>query len=187
MTPTTTPGLQQERDGVIRSSDLFDGYQRHDRWREKERDEWLTPPEIIKALGKFDLDPSAPRVRPWPMAREHYTVEDSGLLKPWRGRVWLNPPYGLVIGKWMARMAEHKNGVALIFARTESEYWHEHVWPNADALLFLRGRLKFYNVNGTQPENTGPAPSVLVAYGRANVEALKTCGLAGALAYPSNQ
>jgi hypothetical protein len=120
------------------------------------------------------------------MAKMHYTIDDNGLLKPWQGRVWLNPPYGLVIGKWMARMAEHKNGVALIFARTESEYWHKYVWPYASACLWLRTRLIFCDVKGKYASNRAPAPSVLVAYGKTNVTALETCGLTGALSYPSN-
>ena len=55
-------------------------------------DEWLTPPDIIRALGPFDLDPCSPGVRPWDMATKHYTVADDGLYRPWVGRVWLNPP-----------------------------------------------------------------------------------------------
>ena len=81
------------------------------------KDEWLTPPEIIHALGCFDLDPCAPVVRPWPTATRHYTIEDNGLVQPWDGRIWCNPPYGTETGRWLARMAEHGNGIALIFAR----------------------------------------------------------------------
>lgn len=51
-------------------------------------DEWLTPPEIIKALGTFDLDPCSPIHRPWPTATNHYTVENDGFNLPWYGRVW---------------------------------------------------------------------------------------------------
>lgn len=51
------------------------------------KDEWLTPPEIIRALGSFDLDPCAPVKRPWEMAANHFTVLDNGLNKPWQGRV----------------------------------------------------------------------------------------------------
>ena len=59
-------------------------------------DVWLTPPNILEALGgadSFDLDPCAPLNRPWDMARNHYTIDDDGLARPWSGRVWLNPPY----------------------------------------------------------------------------------------------
>ena len=49
-------------------------------------DEWLTPQNILSALGPFDLDPCAPINRPWDMAARHYTVADDGLSKPWAGR-----------------------------------------------------------------------------------------------------
>jgi hypothetical protein len=144
-------------------------------------DEWLTPPAILKALGRFDLDPCAPVNRPWDMADEHYTVEDNGLIKPWFGRIWLNPPYGPppIVGPWLARMAQHRKGTALIFARTETELFFEHVWDTATAVLFIRGRLYFHYVDGTRaPANSG-APSVLIAYGGADAETLRTCGIAG--------
>jgi len=50
-----------------------------------EKDEWLTPPHILDALGDFDLDPCAPVCRPWSTARNHYTIEDNGMLSPWAG------------------------------------------------------------------------------------------------------
>jgi hypothetical protein len=143
------------------------------------KDEWLTPPEIVKALGPFDLDPCAPIKRPWPTAANHYTIEDNGLIKPWHGRVWLNPPYGTETGKWMRRMKEHGNGIVLIFARTETQTFFECVWGVATACLWLKGRLTFYNVDGTKPKYSGGAPSVLIAYGQHNADRLRTCELAG--------
>lgn len=145
------------------------------------KDEWLTPPEIIKALGEFDLDPCAPHPsrRPWDTAKQHYSVEDSGLLSPWAGRVWCNPPYGLEAAHWLAKLAAHGNGIALIFARTETAMFFDHVWDKADALLFLRGRLHFHHVDGTRAAANAGAPSVLVAYGKSNAQVLASCGLPG--------
>lgn len=145
------------------------------------KDEWLTPPEIIKALGRFDLDPCAPsdERRPWDMAVQHYSAEQNGLALPWHGRVWCNPPYGLEAARWLEKLAEHGNGVALIFARTETAMFFDHVWGKAHALLFIRGRLHFHHVDGRRaPANSG-APSVLVAYGSNNVQALRDSGIAG--------
>lgn len=143
-------------------------------------DEWLTPPSILAALGRFDLDPCAPVVRPWPMADQHYTAHDNGLAQPWHGRVWLNPPYGLEAAHWLARLADHGAGIALIFARTETQMFFEHVWSKATALLFLRGRLHFHYVDGSRAKANGGAPSVLIAYGDDEAERLRTCGLDGA-------
>lgn len=152
----------------------------HDRDTDNGKEEWLTPPEIIRALGDFDLDPCSPVAakRPWPTARHHFTIEDNGLIRPWEGRVWCNPPYGPKTSEWLGRCAEHGNCVVLIFARTETRAFFDHVWPKADAVLFLRGRISFYHVTG-KPGGTAGAPSMLVAYGAANAHALKTCGLDG--------
>ena len=145
------------------------------------KDEWLTPPEIIKALGAFDLDPCAPsdERRPWDMASNHYSAEQNGLALPWHGRVWCNPPYGLEAARWLEKLAAHGNGIALIFARTETAMFFDHVWKKADALLFIRGRLHFHHVDGRRAAANSGAPSVLVAYGQNNVQALRESGIAG--------
>ena len=70
------------------------------------KDEWLTPPGVVKALGDFDLDPCSPINRPWPTAAKHYTALDNGLRQVWTGRVWCNPHNGGATGRWPARRAE---------------------------------------------------------------------------------
>ena len=142
-------------------------------------DEWLTPPEIIKALGEFDLDPCSPINRPWDTAKQHFTVEDDGYTKDWFGRVWCNPPYGKATEKWLLRLAAHGTGTALIFARTETKMFFNAVWSKASALLFFEGRLYFHHVDGTRAKANAGAPSVLVAYGQADAEVLKNCKLKG--------
>lgn len=142
------------------------------------KDEWLTPPEIISKLGPFDLDPCSPGTRaPWKTASNHYTVEDDGLSRHWFGRVWLNPPYGRETGTWLAKLAEHGNGIALTFARTETEMFFREVWSKANALVFIRGRLHFYHVDGRRAKANAGAPSILIAYGEENVEKLRSCGI----------
>lgn len=134
----------------------------------KNKEEWLTPPEIVKALGEFYLDPCAPckEKRPWETALHYYSLEDDGdgLSKPWAGRVWCNPPYGRETFKWLDKLSEHSHGgIALIFARTETIGFHKTVWEKADSVFFFKGRLKFYHVNGKQG-GTANAPSCLVSY-----------------------
>lgn len=145
------------------------------------KDEWLTPPEILHALGPFDIDPCSPVNRPWSTAAKHLTWKDNGLLVPWQGRVWCNPPYGREAGRWLARCAEHGNATALIFARTETSDWVDHVWQKADAILFLYGRLHFHHVDGTRAKCNAGAPSALVSYDAENTKALESCGLSGRL------
>lgn len=145
-------------------------------------DEWWTPREILAPLGAFDLDPCAPAADPGRTGcRSQFTKLDDGLSKQWSGRVWMNPPYSTA-GKWVEKLADHGDGIALVFARTETGWWHEHVWPEASALLFLRGRLSF--IRGDEAGQVGhnaAAPSVLIAYGEDNALALSRCGLDGAL------
>lgn len=135
-------------------------------------DEWLTPPDIIDILGEFDLDPCSPINRPWSTAKHHYTVTDNGLRQDWFGRVWLNPPFGSEAVKWLRRLAEHGNGIALIPARTETNMFYECIWNCADAVLFMRGRPHFHYVTGERARFNSGAPICLVAYGKNNIEAL---------------
>jgi len=143
------------------------------------KDEWLTPPEIIKSLGTFDIDPCSPIDRPWNTALYHMTIEDDGLKMYWYGRVWLNPPYGSQTGTWLNKLANHGNGIALIFARTETKMFFEQVWNKADAVLFLKGRLFFHHIDGSKSEHNAGAPSVLIAYGSGNAETLNSCDIEG--------
>lgn len=112
-----------------------------------------------------------PELRPWPTAKHHYSILENGLIRPWFGRVWCNPPYGSETHKWLGRCAGHKNATALIFARTETQQFFDSVWPKATAVCFIRGRICFYHVTG---EKGGPAgaPSMLVTWDDFNANRL---------------
>ena len=144
------------------------------------KDEWLTPPHVIEDLGPFDLDPCSPINRPWDTAKNHYTIEDDGLKQNWDGRVWLNPPYShSSMWNWFYKLARHKNGIALLFARTETSGFFDFIWDMAGALLFIKGRLYFHDVEGKRAKANSGGPSVLVAYGDENVLRLKYSTIAG--------
>jgi hypothetical protein len=68
--------------------------------------------------------------------------------------------------------------VALIFARTETKAFFDQVWDKATAILFIKGRLKFHKPNG-ELGGTAGSPSVLIAYGEADAEILKSCNING--------
>ena len=140
--------------------------------------EWLTPPQLVKQLGEFDLDSCCPIDAPFYHATNHYTIIDDGLSKEWKGRVYLNPPYGRGMELWLEKLKYHGNGIALIFARTETKCFFEHIWHDADAILFVKGRIKFYHVSGIQGGTPG-APSVFIAYGKENAIALQNSGIEG--------
>ena len=111
----------------------------HTRAVQGQTDCWLTPPEIIDALGPFDLDPCAAPGQPWTTAKHHYAPPQDGLQLPWFGRIWLNPPYGQQTGLWLDRLSRHGNGIALVFARTETAMFFEHVWGKVIGALVSGG------------------------------------------------
>jgi hypothetical protein len=128
-------------------------------------DEWITPKWVFEPLGEFDLDPCASPSQPWPIARESFALpERDGLNEPWFGRVWLNPPYGPRTGEWLSLLADHANGIALIFARTETRMFHRYVWEQASSVFFFWNRLTFHRPDGTQGRGNAGGPSCLVAY-----------------------
>lgn len=137
--------------------------------------EWYTPKWIFDALGmQFDLDPAAPPggVR-WIPAHNHYSMKENGLLQQWGVVVWLNPPYGKETSRWLVRMHTHRNGVALVFARTDCTWFHDYV-AKADAILFLKGRVKFVDSDNKTGNSGAGAGSMLVGWGDSAVAALST-------------
>ncbi|WIA96445.1 phage N-6-adenine-methyltransferase [Curtobacterium sp. MCBA15_004] len=141
---------------------------------------WLTPPDLVHALGPFDLDPcAAPSPRPWSTAARHIELPEDGLTAEWAGHVWLNPPYSHEAWRWLAKLADHGDGIALVFARTETAGFVAEVWGKATALLFLHGRLHFHHADGTRAAANSGAPSVLVAYGERAAQQLEQTALAG--------
>ena len=147
--------------------------------------EYYTPPEIVQALGEFDLDPCYPIIPlPWRTAKKVYTRENDGLKMPWEGRVWMNPPYGRELAAWINKLSLHGNGILLCFNRSETKAFHDYVYPFATSQLILKGRPNFYvrkdNDQSVErmPANSG-GPIVMFAYGENNSEALEKCGLPG--------
>ena len=142
-------------------------------------DVWLTPPNIIEALGPFDLDPCSCDPRPWDTAKRHVALPEDGLASEWVGRVWLNPPYSREAVKWLDKLADHGQGTALIFARTETAWFFSSVWGKATALLFIEGRLHFHRQDGSRAKAHAGAPSVLLAYGYDDAWKLMESGIGG--------
>lgn len=147
--------------------------------------EWYTPPHIFEALGiDFDLDPAAPPGGlAWIPAQHFLSEADDGLSSAWQGRVWLNPPYGRGVERWMRRLALHGSGMALVFARTDTRWWQEAI-ENASAVCFLAGRLRFVSAVG-EPAHSAPAPSALLAFGLTCAMALAEAELGSTLVVPS--
>lgn len=158
---------------------------------------WLTPPDLLKLLGKFDLDPCCPPFMPYETATRMlsnnsrakessnpkvFYVKDGCEAKHWKGRVFLNCPYSAKeCERWLNQFMEHGNGICLAASRTETEWFQTNVFRNSDAILFLRGRLHFHLPDGSRAKGNAGHGSVLVACGEANVALLKKLNDSGKL------
>ena len=127
--------------------------------------EWATPQNLFDELNdefNFTLDPCATDENA--KCSKYFTIEDDGLNKDWSNDVvFMNPPYGREIKKWIKKAYEESlNGatvVCLIPARTDTTYWHDFIFGKANDIRFLKGRLKFGN-----SKNSAPFPSAIVVY-----------------------
>lgn len=136
----------------------------------KESDKWYTPlfivNLIIEVLKAIDLDPCADKGKHI-SAQQHYTAADDGLLKPWHGRVFMNPPYSCP-GKWMAKLqAEIESGrvkeaIALVPAATDTN-WLRGVLAT-QTVCFWKGRIKFLDVE-YKPKLSARQCHVLIYWG----------------------
>ena len=140
--------------------------------------DWETPQDLFDKLDKvygFNLDPCATEDNA--KCDKFFTEETDGLKQNWLipswsyipdntvpGRVFVNPPYGREIGKWVKKAHEEfisGNAVLIVMllpARTDTAWFHDFIYGKAD-IKFLRGRLKFGDA-----KNSAPFPSMLVTY-----------------------
>lgn len=131
-----------------------------------ERDDWETPQALfdrLDAIHHFTLDPCSTDANA--KCAKHYTAADDGLSRSWEGEtVFCNPPYGRNIAAWVRKCADesrHATIVMLIPARTDTAYFHDHIYNKA-RIEFIRGRLKFER--GGVPMLSAPFPSMLVYF-----------------------
>lgn len=134
-----------------------------------ESDEWGTPPWLFdwcsEHWGDFDLDAAASDSSC--LHPNYYTAETDGLLQPWTGRVWCNPPYSKA-GEFAQRAAGHaqEGGHALLLlpARTDTHWFHDWVFGRAAHLVFLRGRIPFVDPKTGKERAGATFPSCLAWY-----------------------
>ena len=130
--------------------------------------EHYTPKKILAAviacLGNIDLDPCSDGGEPPNVpARQHFTEADDGLLQPWKGTVYMNPPYGQTIEKWVTKLCdEHEKGgvteaIALLPARPDTQ-WFCRLCDYV--CCFVEGRLTFVG-----NEDPAPFPSAVFYLG----------------------
>ena len=117
-------------------------------------DDWMTPAHIVtaaqEALEHITLDPCASSQNPYNVPTEYRFLEEhDGLLQEWFGRVYMNPPYGRGIGEWINKLVFHREHgdveafVALVPARTDTEWFERLISVQSIRLCFVRRRLRF--------------------------------------------
>lgn len=126
-------------------------------------DMWATPQDLFdkyNAVYNFETDVCATPDNA--KCVNYFTQEMDGLSQKWEGILWMNPPYGREIGKWMKKAyeASRDNGatvVCLVPSRTDTAWWHDNAIHGE--IEFLRGRLKFGG-----HKNSAPFPSAIVVF-----------------------
>jgi hypothetical protein len=137
-------------------------------------DDYYTPKWLFEEMGlRFDIDVAAPPGGvPWIPADRFYTQADNGLTSPWYGRLWMNPPFSKPT-PWVRRFRDHNNGVALL--PTSKASWYEDLWQDPNArFVSIPSKFEF-----TTPAGDGKGifmPTVLVAFGEENQEAIRFLG-----------
>lgn len=131
-------------------------------------DLWATPQDFFDKLNdefNFTLDVCALSYNA--KCKCYYTPEENGLLMPWFGVCWCNPPYGRGISHWVKRAyISSLNGatvVMLLPARTDTSWFHDYIYNKAE-IRFIKGRLKFGD-----SVNPAPFPSMVVVFRGLNI------------------
>lgn len=142
-----------------------------------EKQDWATPQEFIEWLIEegimerptFDVAAALHNTK----APQFYTKEDNALEQSWpSGILWCNPPFGkelkLFVEKaldelWHQEPMKYTEVWFLIPARTDTNWFHDFVWPNAEHIYFIRGRLNFLE-HGTCKKSGATFPSMLVQF-----------------------
>lgn len=151
-----------------------------------EENQWFTPKYIFDALGlEFDMDPCSPGEGYTHVpAKKHLTIVEDGLVTPWEGTVFVNPPYGKHTAVWMEKLANHNDGIALVFSRTDVKWFHDYA-DKTSAVCFISSRVKFHKGHigeGSQVGTPGTG-SMLLAFGDKAAQALRECGLGAVFTY----
>lgn len=126
--------------------------------------EWYTPSPYIerarRALGGIDLDPaSCELAQKTVQASRFFSEEDDGLSQPWRGKVWLNPPYAQpaierFIGKLGAEVVDRNVRAAILLTNNSTDTaWFQCAAALSAAICFTKGRIRFETAEGMTPQS----------------------------------
>lgn len=117
--------------------------------------EWYTPAGIIEAarevMGGIDLDPaSCDAAQAVVKAERYFTEEQDGLVQPWSGRLWMNPPYAQpLITNFCYKLVHEldaghvEQAIALTNNGTDTA-WGQLLYSTCSAVCLPKGRVRFW-------------------------------------------
>jgi phage N-6-adenine-methyltransferase len=126
--------------------------------------EWYTPEYVLDkartVLSSIDLDPASSNIAQERVkASTYFTKETNGLLHPWKGKVWCNPPYSpALIKKFTAKfLEEYENGnmtegIMLTNAGTDT-LWNLPLSKGVQ--VYTVGRISFIQPSGEEKGKGG--------------------------------
>jgi hypothetical protein len=141
----------------------------------KPKNDYYTPKWIFDSLDLvFDLDVAAPEGGiSWIPAKKHYSIKDDGLIQPWDGLVWMNPPYSECV-PWVEKFINHGNGIALL--PTSKANWFKVLFDHDGvSILHASKKIAFGTPNNEEKEIF--MPTLLFGMGSQAIDALHRSGL----------
>lgn len=144
-----------------------------------DRQDWQTPDhllDLIRGYRAIRLDPCTEIENPT-KAQDIFIKVDDGITQDWEmdkgGLVYVNPPYGREQKFWVEKcvseaakrpfLLQNDLGseiILLVPARTDTVHWHHGIIAHAEAICYIKGRIKFRGAH-----NSAPFPSALVYFG----------------------
>lgn len=149
----------------------------------------LTPEYVLNPVraalgGRIGLDPCTTPENPVG-AEDFFAPPQDGLSLPWfSDTIYVNPPYGKAREPWVQRCIEYatngKKIILLIPAHTDTRVF-QNALRTVDAVVFIRGRVKFGVLRPNRRQAAASHPSALLGW---NVD-LAPCTHLGAMITPT--
>jgi hypothetical protein len=128
--------------------------------------DWNTPQYILDAVrqvfdGSIDLDPCS-NATSIVNASGEYNLElrgENGLELGWSGNVFVNPPFGRGLDKWVQKAIDSASGkdgeetsvIMLLPVAVSTKLWQNKILKRADAICFLNKRIRFVGAKNSAP------------------------------------